>query len=108
MSKSNSDNLTGEKIQQLLSAVGSAPDEENSKIEVETLLHLGCGGGHNDYTFKKHFKVTGVDISENMLKLARKLNSEVTYYYGDMRDIKLTGCFDAVTILDSINSAMVV
>ena len=32
--------------------------KENSKIEVETLLHLGCGGGHNDYTFKKHFKET--------------------------------------------------
>ena len=77
--------------------------KENSKIEVETLLHLGCGGGHNDYTFKKHFKVTGVDIRENMLKLARKLNSEVTYYHGDMCDMKLRGCFDAVTILDSIN-----
>lgn len=76
---------------------------EHSKIEVKTLLHLGCGGGHNDYTFKKHFKVTSVDISEDMLGLAKKLNPEVNYKYGDMRTIQLGEKYDAVTILDSIN-----
>jgi len=76
---------------------------EHSKIEVKTLLHLGCGGGHNDYTFKKHFKVISVDISEDMLTLAKKLNPEVNYQYGDMRTIRLEERFDAVTILDSIN-----
>jgi len=76
---------------------------EHSKIEVKTLLHLGCGGGHNDYTLKKHFKVTSVDISEDMLTLAKKLNPEVNYQYGDMRTIRIRERFDAVTILDSIN-----
>jgi len=76
---------------------------EHSKIEVKTLLHLDCGGGHNDYTFKKHFKVTSADISEDMLKLAKKLNPEVNYKYGDMRTIRLEERFDVVTILDSIN-----
>ena len=77
--------------------------KEHSKIEVKTLLHLGCGGGHNDYTFKKHFKVTSLDISEDMLTLAKKLNTEVNYKYGDMRTIQLREKYDAVTILDSIN-----
>jgi len=77
--------------------------KENSKIEVKTLLNLGCGGGHNDYTFKKYFKVTSLDISEDMLKLAKKLNLEVNYKYGDMRTIRLEERFDAVTIFDSIN-----
>ena len=77
--------------------------KEHSTIEVNTLLHLGCGGGHNDYTFKKHFKVTSLDISEDMLTLAKKLNPEVNYQYGDMRTIRLEERFDAVTILDSIN-----
>lgn len=77
--------------------------KEHSKIEVKTLLHLGCGGGHNDYTFKKYFKVTSVDISEDMLTLAKKLNPEVNYKYGDMRNIQLEEKFDAITILDSIN-----
>jgi SAM-dependent methyltransferase len=69
--------------------------KEHSKIEVRTLLHLGCGAGGNDYTFKKHYKVTGVDISENMLEIARCLNPEVVYYHGDMRTIELGECFDA-------------
>jgi len=77
--------------------------KEHSRIEVKTLLHLGCGGGHNDYTFKKYFKVTSLDISEDMLGLAKKLNPEVNYKYGDMRTIRLEEKFDAVTILDSIN-----
>ncbi len=77
--------------------------KEHSTIEVNTLLHLGCGGGHNDYTFKKHFKVTSADISEDMLTLAKKLNPEVNYRYGDMRTIRLEEKFDVVTILDSIN-----
>jgi len=77
--------------------------KEHSKIEVKTLLHLGCGGGHNDYTFKKHFKVTSVDISEDMLTLAKKLNPEVNYQYGDMRTIQLGEKYDGVAILDSIN-----
>lgn len=68
--------------------------KRHSKIEVKTLPHLCCGGGHNDYTFKKHFKVTGVDISEDMLNLARKLNPEVIYQNGDMRTIRLREYFD--------------
>ncbi|MFC1972548.1 class I SAM-dependent methyltransferase [Chloroflexota bacterium] len=76
--------------------------KEHSKIEVRTLFHLGCGAGGNDYTFKKHYNVTGVDISENMLEIARRLNPEVVYYHGDMRTIELGECFDAVAVPDSI------
>jgi SAM-dependent methyltransferase len=76
--------------------------KEHSKIKPKTLLHLGCGAGGNDYTFKKHFKVTGVDISEDMLEIARNYNPEVTYLHGDMRTVKLYECFDVVAIPDSI------
>ena len=74
----------------------------NSKNRPQALLHLGCGAGINDYTFKKHFKVTGVDISNEMLKIARKLNPEVEYIHGDMREIRLKVRFDAVAVPDSI------
>lgn len=76
--------------------------KENSRIEARTLLHPGCGAGSNDYTFKRHFKVIGVDISKDMLRIATKLNPEVTYICGDMRRIELRECFDAVAIPDSI------
>jgi SAM-dependent methyltransferase len=76
--------------------------KEHSKIEVKTLLHLGCGAGGNDYTFKEYFKLTGVDVSENMLEIARRINPEAVYYHGDMRTIELGECFDAVAVPDSI------
>ncbi len=74
-----------------------------SKIRVKTLLNLGCGGGHVDSVLKKYFTITGVDVSKNMLTLAKNLNPQVTYLYGDMRRIRLKKTFDAVLIHDSIN-----
>jgi len=77
--------------------------QEHSQLEVRTLLNLGCGGGHNDCTLKRHFDVTGVDTSEAMLKLAKQLNPQVAYSVGDMRTVRLDKTFDAVTIFDSVN-----
>ena len=76
---------------------------QHSQIEAETLLNLGCGGGHNDYTLKKHFRLTGVDVSEDMLGLARRRNPEVAYLSGDMRSVRLGEKFDAVVIFDSVS-----
>ena len=77
--------------------------KEYSVIEVKTLLHLGCGAGGNDYIFKKHYKITGVDISEKMLEIARELNPEAVYHHGDMRTIELGEVFDAVVVPESID-----
>ncbi|MBN2057762.1 MAG: class I SAM-dependent methyltransferase [Candidatus Saganbacteria bacterium] len=72
-------------------------------IEAKTLLDLGCGGGNDDFALKKNFKITGIDVSTEMLELAKKLNPEVKYEKGDMRFFKSQERFDAVTIFDSIN-----
>jgi SAM-dependent methyltransferase len=73
-----------------------------AQIQVKTLLHLGCGGGHNDHFLQEHFKVTGIDISQAMLGLARQLNPGIAYHLGDMRSVRLAMTFDAVTLLDSV------
>jgi SAM-dependent methyltransferase len=73
-----------------------------SHDRVETVLNLGCGGGHNDNTLKNHFQVTGLDLSERMLDLARSLNAECTYLHGDMRTARLGTEFDAVLVFDSL------
>ena len=70
---------------------------------VRTLLNLGSGGGHNDWTLKRHLTVTGVDISPAMLALARRLNPEAAYVEGDMRSVRLGRAFDAVVCFDSID-----
>lgn len=69
---------------------------------LQTLLHMGCGGGHLDHWFQAHFAVTGVDLSPEMLTLARRLNPAVTYLPGDMRTLRLPEQYDAVIIADSI------
>lgn len=67
-----------------------------------TMLHLGCGAGGHDYHFKKYFFLTGVDLSEGMLNIAKTRNSQVTYIKDDMRTVQLNKKFDIVIIPDSI------
>jgi SAM-dependent methyltransferase len=76
---------------------------EAAGIPVRSLLHLGCGGGQNDFVFKRHFRTTGVDRSESMLTLARKLNPEVEYVAGDLRRVRLGRIFDTVAAVDSLD-----
>lgn len=68
----------------------------------KTLLDLGCGGGHVDHALCKHFQLTGIDISENMLALARSLNPSADYFPGDMRSVRLGKKFDVVIAADAI------
>ncbi len=75
----------------------------SSKIQVNTLLDLGCGAGHTHLTWKKYVEVTGVDITRVMLESAERLNPEVIYLEGDMRTVRLEKLFDMVTITDSID-----
>lgn len=67
-----------------------------------TLLHMGCGGGSIDWHLKKHFRLTGFDISEQMLAHARTVNPEVEYVPGDIRTARLARTFDGVFIHDAI------
>ena len=68
-----------------------------------TLLHLGSGAGGHDWIFKRHFTVTGVDISLGMLNKARITHPDIEYLEGDMRTLRLNRQFDAVVIPDSID-----
>lgn len=76
--------------------------KRNSGGKARTMLHLGCGAGGHDFHFKDHFDVTGVDLCEEQLVLARDLNPGVRYFQGDMRNVRLGRNFDAVVIPDSI------
>ncbi len=75
--------------------------KKRAKIKVRTLLDIGCGGGKNVYHLKKHFKITGIDISKSMLSNAKKLNPKCEFHIGDMRNFDLGRQFDSVFINDA-------
>ena len=68
-----------------------------------TLLHLGCGAGGHDTFFKHHFTITGVDLSNGMIEIARKRHPDIEYIEGDMKSFQLNSQFDVVVIPDSID-----
>lgn len=67
--------------------------------EGSTILDLGCGPG-NIAKFlvnqNKGYKILGVDLSHEMLKLARQNVPTEQFVIGDIRDLQLEQKFDAV------------
>jgi len=77
--------------------------KRNATEAPRTLLHLGSGAGGYDVVFKRHFTVTGVDLSLGMLNKARVIHPDIEYIESDMRTLRLNRQFDAVAIPDSID-----
>ncbi|MCS6824408.1 MAG: methyltransferase domain-containing protein [Cytophagaceae bacterium] len=51
--------------------------KETMKPEIKTVLDIGCGSGHYCEAFlKQGKKVTGIDIAEGMLEIAKKKTKE--------------------------------
>jgi SAM-dependent methyltransferase len=74
-----------------------------SQRPVASLLDISCGGGKNIFNLKRHFQVTGVDLSPTMLDLAATLNPECDFVQGDMRDFSLDKRFDAILMDDGVS-----
>lgn len=56
----------------------------------DRVLDLGCGPGHvGRYLGLRGLEVHGVDISERMVDVARRLNPSLTFAQGDMRRLDL-------------------
>jgi SAM-dependent methyltransferase len=78
-------------------------------IEGKGLLDIGCGTGELTIRLlKEGFNVTGVDLSEDMLLMARQKaeSAQLTLplYCQDMSELTDLGTFDMITIFcDSIN-----
>lgn len=91
-------------------------DEEGYRAEAERvheiaqkygvcgrLLDIACGTGGQALYLSKYFDVTGVDLSEGMIEIARKKVPEAVFAAGDMRALDVEGPFDiAVNLYGSI------
>ena len=72
----------------------------------KNLLDIGCGTGkHADLLANKSYIVTGIDMSERMIKEAKKLEHEtLKFYIKDGKNFNLNSKFDVITSLFHVAS----
>jgi SAM-dependent methyltransferase len=71
----------------------------------KTLLDLGCGTGrHAALLAERGYTLSGVDLSEEMLTLARAANPNASFSQGDVRSVRLGRSFDVVLSLFHVMS----
>lgn len=65
------------------------------------LLDVACGTGRHADLLKDDFKILGVDISKDMLLIAREKVPDVEFISGDMKKLDLGRKFDVLTCMFS-------
>lgn len=80
-----------------------------AKTPAHTVLDLGCGtGGHSLVLDQRGYQVCGVDLSQEMLDLARRkaaaLNRGGEWVQGDIRTVKVGKVFDAAVMMFAVLS----
>jgi ubiquinone/menaquinone biosynthesis C-methylase UbiE len=77
---------------------------QNHNPEAKTLLELACGTGAVMRHMAKHYEVSGLDISQEMLSVAREKLPEAPFYLASMAPFDLGKKFDVIIcVFDSIN-----
>ena len=72
------------------------------KYQREEILELGCGSGLFTIPLKQQgFKIEGLEISPEMIKVTQKKEPELKLHQGDMRSFNLPKSFDAILILSA-------
>ncbi|HNI44424.1 MAG: class I SAM-dependent methyltransferase [Chitinophagales bacterium] len=66
-----------------------------------SILEVACGTGNYISHFLPKYQMTGVDLSEDMLAVARQKFPNVEFYQNDMRNFSLPQEFDVVMCLFS-------
>ncbi|MFC4653072.1 class I SAM-dependent DNA methyltransferase [Lactococcus nasutitermitis] len=72
--------------------------ERHFPARTHKVLELACGTGILSQKFvAKHYDVTGVDLSKEMMDLAKKRVTNAEFEQCDMRELRYQSEFDAVT-----------
>ncbi|MBC8505479.1 MAG: class I SAM-dependent methyltransferase [Anaerolineales bacterium] len=74
---------------------------------IKGILDLGCGtGGHTVLLAQRGYQLSGVDLSESMLSIARskakELSLTIDYHLQDMRQLHLEQTFDAAVSMFAV------
>jgi len=77
-----------------------------SSSKPNNILDIGCGTGiHASILADKGYNVTGIDLSESMIKIAQKIkNKNLNFLFGDARSFKIEKKFDTVLSLFHVAS----
>ena len=60
------------------------------------LLDIGCGTGNHISHLKEHYHCKGVDISENIINVAREKNDDIEFFIDDMTTFHFDHNFDII------------
>lgn len=66
-----------------------------------SLLDVGCGTGKHISYLQDEYSVTGLDIGEELIGVARRLHPDIPFHIADMGDFDLHETYDVVTCLFS-------
>lgn len=79
--------------------------------DAKSILNLGCGTGRHDYIFATNgYDVTGVDMSPQMVEIAKQgaienhFKGTVQFFEGDIRSLRLKNQYDVVLALFHVMS----
>ena len=75
--------------------------QKYKRAKGNTLLDVACGTGVHAGVLSKYYKVEGLDLDTNMLKVARKKFPKIRFHQGNMINFDLKRQFDIVTCLFS-------
>jgi ubiquinone/menaquinone biosynthesis C-methylase UbiE len=75
--------------------------EAHMPLSDKTLLDVACGTGGHLFYLTRYFDCTGLDLSTDLLNIARQKLPSIPFYEGDMRTFDLGQTFDVVTCLFS-------
>jgi ubiquinone/menaquinone biosynthesis C-methylase UbiE len=75
--------------------------ETHKECEGKKLLDVACGTGTHASILAQDFQILGVDISKEMLNIAREKVPDVSFIPGDMKELDLGETFDAVICMFS-------
>ena len=94
------DKKYGEEVRYVMDVI------ERERPGALSLLDLGCGTGMHDKLFvEEGLQVLGVDLSEQMIAIAKKIEcANLTFIQGDARNIDVGKKFDVVAALFHVMS----
>ncbi len=80
----------------------------DNNFKPKTILDLACGTGNLSVLLARRYKLIGIDLSADMLKIAKekakKESLKISFKRGDMRDFRLENKVDCVVCMfDSLN-----